>query len=430
MPRKHEGRQILLVEDTRFYSIAIRERLEALFGLKVTHCATFSGLRHELNQSPDAYGLAIVDLFQTDAPNGEAVDFILSQNLPLIVFSGISSDQMREQIIAKKAVDYVAKSSEHSIDRLAAAVDRCLTASMAEILVIDSVGKTTMPDSLRRCGFSPVVASNDAEALAVLDKARNIELVLVRADLAAKRNFALVQTLRSRYGEDAIRIVGYSEVTGHDDVARFLGGGGDEFIHLPVSAEDLAGRLSHVLGIHRRIRVLQRMASRDFLTDLFNRRYFFDLGPKLVEMSLRQSQPVSMALLDIDHFKRLNDTYGHEIGDLVLKAVSKKLISLVGESQHLVARLGGEEFGILFTGLDIEGAYDYCELVRKEISRVRVVVDEEDLSVTISMGLANISASETFDNYLNAADQYLYMAKHSGRNRVFSDYQVSRIMAS
>jgi diguanylate cyclase (GGDEF)-like protein len=172
------------------------------------------------------------------------------------------------------------------------------------------------------------------------------------------------------------------------------------------------------------------MASRDYLTDLLNRRYFFDRGPKLVDICLRQQAPVCAALLDIDHFKRLNDTHGHEIGDLVLKAVSRKILALVGEKQHLPARIGGEEFAILFTNLDIEQAYEFCERIRMEIAAIRVVVDDEDLSVTISMGLASISDAETFDNYLNAADQYLYLAKHSGRNRVFSDYQVARIAAS
>jgi diguanylate cyclase (GGDEF)-like protein len=196
-----------------------------------------------------------------------------------------------------------------------------------------------------------------------------------------------------------------------------------------MSRLDIEGRLTHTLAIHRQIQTLQRMASRDYLTDMLNRRYFFDRGPKMVEMCLRQSSPVCAALLDIDHFKRLNDTYGHEVGDLVLKAVSRKLLQIVGENQHLAARIGGEEFGLLLTHMDIEEAYEFCERIRIEISKVRVAIDDEDISVTVSMGLATISEFETFDNYLNAADQYLYLAKHSGRNRVFSDYQVLKIAA-
>jgi diguanylate cyclase (GGDEF)-like protein len=431
MPKRHEGRKVLLVEDTRFYSIAIRDRLETLFGLRVTHCATFAALKRELENAGAEYALAILDLCQPDAPDGEALDHVISCNIAAIVFSGISSDAKREQVLAKDVVEYVAKSSIHSIDDLAAAVDRRLSAAMAELLIVDpDIGRTTLPDILAEGRFSPAMAANEQEALATLDKFRNIELVLIRSDIAARRGHSFLEVLQNRYGEETIRVIGYSDVVGRDDVACFLNAGGDDFFHLPISAEDLAGRLRHTMTLHKQIQVLQRMASRDYLTDLLNRRYFFDRGPKIVDMCLRQDQPVSMALMDIDHFKKLNDTYGHEIGDVVLKAVAKKLTVLVGEKQHLIARLGGEEFGILFAGLDIQGAYEYCDYIRSEIAKVRIVVDDEDISVTISMGLANISGSETFDNYLNAADQYLYLAKHSGRNRVFSDYQVTKIMAS
>jgi diguanylate cyclase (GGDEF)-like protein len=431
MPKRHEGRQVLLVEDTRFYSIAIRDRLETLFGIKVTHCATFAALTRELESTEVDYALAILDLCQPDAPDGEALDYVISHNIAAIVFSGISSDAKREQVLSKNVADYVAKSSVHSIDDLAAAVDRRLSVAKAELLIVDpDVEQSVLPAILVEAHFSPARAANEQEALATLDAFRNIELVLIRADIAARRGHSFLELLQHRYGEETIRVIGYSAVVGSDDVARFLDAGGDDFFHLPISSEDLAGRLRHTITLHKQIQMLQRMASRDYLTDLLNRRYFFDRGPKIVDMCLRQSQPVSMALMDIDHFKKLNDTYGHEIGDVVLKAVAKKLSLLVGEKKHLIARLGGEEFGILFAGLDIQAAFEYCDHIRSEISKVRIVVDDEDISVTISMGLANISGSETFDNYLNAADQYLYLAKHSGRNRVFSDYQVTKIMAS
>lgn len=431
MPKRHEGQHVLLVEDTRFYSIAIRDRLETLLGVKVTHCSTFSELRRELERQEEPFSVAVLDLCQPDAPDGEALDYILARDTPAVVFSGISSDGRREQVMAKRVSGYVAKSSVHSIDNLVAAVDKTLSASKTGLLLVDpDIDRSSLPALLAEAQFGPAIAKSEQEALATLDRLRSIELVLVRADIAARQSFTFLKLLRDRYGEETVRVVGFTDAAGRGDVARFLNAGGDDFLHLPISPEDLAGRINHILTLHNQIQVLQRMASRDYLTDLLNRRYFFDRGPKLVEMCLRQSQPVSMALMDIDHFKKLNDTYGHEIGDVVLKAVARKLSALVGEKQHLVARLGGEEFGILFAGLDIQSAFEYCEHIRSEIARIRVVVDDQDLAVTISMGLANISGSETFDNYLNAADQYLYLAKHSGRNRVFSDYQVTKILAS
>ena len=430
MPRKHQGRQVLLVEDTRFYSLAIKDRLEKLFGVTVTHCPTMAALRELLANTRDTFALAILDLCQPDAPNGEALDLVLSEHIPTIVFSAISSDVRRAEILGRRVSEYVAKSSIHSIDNLIAAVDRSLQASQSQVLVFDTDERAPILALLRAAGYHPVRVGAEDEAVVVLDKARNIEMVLMDASLVAADGNHLIALLQNRYGESTLRVVGYSGVAEDGDVARFLGKGGDDFFHMPIGVVDLAGRLDHVMAIHKQIQTLQRMASRDYLTDMLNRRYFFDRGPKIVDVCLRQAMPVSMALMDIDHFKKLNDTFGHEVGDLVLKAVAKRVSAVIGEKRHMVARLGGEEFGILFCGLEIEEAFDFCNYIRAEIAKVRVVVDDEDLSVTVSMGLATISGAETFDNYLNAADQYLYMAKHSGRNQVFSDYQVAKILAS
>jgi diguanylate cyclase (GGDEF)-like protein len=137
-----------------------------------------------------------------------------------------------------------------------------------------------------------------------------------------------------------------------------------------------------------------------------------------------------MAMLDIDHFKQLNDTYGHEIGDRVLKAVATRLSSLVEDNDYLLARLGGEEFGILLTGMDCESASQFCETVRRCVAELRVALDDTDIAVTASIGVAEVAGLENFSNYLNAADQFLYLAKRYGRNRVYSDNTLLRMLAT
>jgi diguanylate cyclase (GGDEF)-like protein len=430
-PKLFEGQRVLLVEDTRLYTVAVRSLLESRFGLVVTSCPTFAALRRELGAGGESFDLAILDLCLADAPNGETLEFILETGIPAIVFSGYTSDARREVILASGAAELVYKNSPRSLDNLVEAIARVLSARLPNVLVIDPGKSSELVKAIGKGTFAVTHCQNDDDALTLLDSAQGgIELVVVRSDLASKDNYALLETLQLRFGEEAVRVVGFTSAPPSDSVSCFLKAGGDDFLQLPMSAADIEGRLVHTLAIHRQIQSLQRMASRDYLTDMLNRRYFFDRGPKMVEMCLRQSAPVCTALIDIDHFKRLNDTYGHEVGDLVLKAVSRKLLQLVGEKQHLPARIGGEEFALLLTHMDIEQAYEFCERIRIELSKTKVAIDDEDISVTVSMGLATISESETFDNYLNAADQYLYLAKHSGRNRVFSDYQVLKIAAS
>lgn len=432
-PKLFEGQRVLLVEDTRLYTVAVRSLLEARFGLVVVPCSTFAALKRELDVEGKEFDLAILDLCLADATNGEALDHILACNIPAIVFSGYASDARRGEILANRAAEFVYKNSSRSLDRLAEAVERVLSANRPLALLIDPDEATAVPSitAAMEGTFAVTHCLSVDQALSRLDASkRAVELVIVRHDVISECDYALLETLALRFGDNSVRVVGFATEPADGAAARFLRAGGDDFLQLPMIEADIAGRLNHILAIHRQIQSLQRMASRDYLTDMLNRRYFFDRGPKIVEMCLRQSAPVCAAILDIDHFKRLNDTYGHEIGDLVLKAVSRRLLQLVGEKEHLPARIGGEEFALLLTNMDIRQAYEFCERIRTDIAKTKIVVDDEDISVTVSMGLASISELETFDNYLNAADQYLYLAKHSGRNRVFSDYQVLKIAAS
>jgi len=426
--QNHREARILLVEDTRFYSIAIRDRLESRFGANVAHCQSYDGLINLFSQPSCEFDLAILDLCLADAPDGEALDYVLSRGVPCIVFSGISSERKRQEILAKNVLDYVPKCFARSIDSLLGIVEGFFSTSHATIMVLDprGAGSKVLP-YIDADGHPFVVSVDVIEALRVLDRSEGIQLVMLNAEPNSIDCAKFIEAINDRFGADRLRVIGFNHVAGSDDVSRFLGAGGDDFVHLPISQIDLAGRIDHMLALHGHIQALRRMASRDYLTDLLNRRYFYDRGPKLVDSGLRQGQPLCMALLDIDHFKRLNDTYGHEIGDHVLKAVANKLLQTVARTPHVAARLGGEEFGILLVGLDIEQSFAFCDLLREDIAKVRVVVEDEEISVTVSMGLAAITANETFDNYLNAADQYLYLAKHSGRNQVFSDYHVSRM---
>ncbi len=171
------------------------------------------------------------------------------------------------------------------------------------------------------------------------------------------------------------------------------------------------------------------MAAHDSLTGLPNRMLFADRLTQALSMARRDARQCALLYLDLDKFKPVNDTYGHEIGDIVLKTVASRLKDMVGEG-NLLARLGGEEFGILFNGQDLTAAVNSCERIREELAQTKIIADDEELFVNISIGLAAVGGKESFDNYLNAADQFLYMAKHAGRNRVFSELVMLQSMAS
>ncbi|CDZ46373.1 GGDEF domain-containing protein [Neorhizobium galegae] len=162
----------------------------------------------------------------------------------------------------------------------------------------------------------------------------------------------------------------------------------------------------------------------DPLTGFANLKEFYRLGSPLVGTCLSEGASCAVAIVDIDHFRRLNDTHCEETIAEVLKAIAAKLDAACGGGRHLLARLDDEEFGLLLVGFDGAAATDFCEKLRLEIADMRIASGDNHFSITVSIGLAEVYGPETFDNYLNAAEQFLFMAKSFGRNQVFSDHTV------
>ena len=136
---------MLLIEDSRMFSTAIKYRLEKELGLEVTHCPSMVTLRGELQEDGHDFVLAVLDLNLPDAPNSEALDFIISKGIAPLVFTGSFSDATRETILAKNVLDYVVKDSPAAIQQLVTAVDRVLTSGKTRVLMVDSD-----PSSLER----------------------------------------------------------------------------------------------------------------------------------------------------------------------------------------------------------------------------------------------------------------------------------------
>ncbi len=161
------------------------------------------------------------------------------------------------------------------------------------------------------------------------------------------------------------------------------------------------------------------LANTDELTGLKNRRFFFESSEEEIKRSNRYNMPVSVMILDIDRFKSINDTYGHGIGDLVLKQLAKTLKDTLRE-QDLPCRHGGEEFTVLLPQTDSQAALDVADRLRKRIEDTSLELEDgRIISFTVSLGVAQLSENlSSLGQILSAADQALYQAKSSGRNKV------------
>jgi diguanylate cyclase (GGDEF)-like protein len=162
---------------------------------------------------------------------------------------------------------------------------------------------------------------------------------------------------------------------------------------------------------------LLEISSVDFLTNIPNRRYFFEVGNKSFHLAKREKHPLSIIYIDIDHFKSINDNYGHNIGDEILKLVSSKMNKLIRKSD-ILARTGGEEFTILLNNTDKENAFILAEKLRTTIENSCYRDKEFEIQVTISLGISELqNDDEELDSIISRADKALYRAKNESRNK-------------
>lgn len=167
------------------------------------------------------------------------------------------------------------------------------------------------------------------------------------------------------------------------------------------------------------------LAKTDSLTGIPNRRGFDELVQQRIQAAQKKQQPFAMLLLDLDYFKKVNDQYGHLVGDSVLRYVARTL-QAVTKGQDAIARLGGEEFIILLTDISYENAVNFAEKVRKLIANKAFIVKdhEQSLNFTISIGVALYKMDETAEQLFERADRALYLAKQSGRNLTCGENQL------
>ena len=179
--------------------------------------------------------------------------------------------------------------------------------------------------------------------------------------------------------------------------------------------DELEKRLEEIQSLQER---LLEQAIHDVLTGLFNRRYLEESLEREIASAERGHYPIGIIMLDLDHFKKVNDTYGHKGGDLVLQAVGKVLREAT-RRMDTACRLGGEEFVVVMPGATLEDTFQRAENLRQKIEALQVDYNGKNMRVTTSIGVsAYPEYGQTMDELLHRADEALYMAKNSGRNMV------------
>jgi diguanylate cyclase (GGDEF)-like protein len=186
---------------------------------------------------------------------------------------------------------------------------------------------------------------------------------------------------------------------------------------LSVLASRLRNDNKTIIDTQRSKSQFEHEASTDALTGVYNRHWMSRAFPRALQRCALNKQPFAVMVVDIDHFKKINDTYGHLVGDLALKAVAKCMAENL-RPHDLLARYGGEEFAVLLTEADLEGAKIVAERLRSKIAAAEIRSNDVSFHVTLSIGITPTQHDDKLEHLIHEADQALYRAKQNGRNRV------------
>ncbi|WP_432737510.1 diguanylate cyclase [Maridesulfovibrio sp. FT414] len=412
--------KVLIVEDSLTFSGILKRRIGESLDIESNVFGSYAEAEKYLENAHCEFFAALLDLNLPDAPNGEIVDLVVSHNIPSIVFTGEVSDDLRDIMWAKRIVDYVPKENLSNIDHVVSLVDRLRKNISTKVLIVDdsSTSRHLCRSLLEVWNFEVVEAKHGREALTIIKNDENVSLVIVDHYMPEMDGLTLVKELRRKYSKSRLPIIGLSGVGGATTSAYFLKAGANDYIHKPFLTEEFYCRVTHNIENAEYISMIKSLSDRDYLTGIFNRRSFFQYGEKLFEQQRRTGSNLAVAMIDIDHFKSCNDTYGHNVGDEVIQKVARSLSKRFRKSD-IVCRYGGEEFCILCTGIDLCAAGSIFESIRSEIEQSTIYVGKKEIEITVSIGLC-CTQSESLAEMISIADDMLYKAKKGGRNLVCS----------
>ena len=270
-----------------------------------------------------------------------------------------------------------------------------------------------------------ILAAIDGETALEIAQEEPLDLILLDVIMPELDGYSVCERLKKDVKTKEIPVIFITAVADEISIERAYEVGGIDYVTKPFKPKELRARIKRELQLQTLIqelaqskKELERLAVTDALSGLYNRHYFSQVSEEFLLLAKRNKSVMSVVILDIDHFKKINDRYGHGVGDSVIKHIAKILKNVTRKSD-IVCRWGGEEFLILLPETDVTGAYTIAENIRKSIEQSRVVIDDDlKIEYRVSLGVSVVDSEAGIDKAINDADRALYEAKNLGRNHV------------
>ena len=299
------------------------------------------------------------------------------------------------------------------------------------ILIVEDnpVSRRLLEKTLIKAGHEVTSVENGRKALELFNE-KFFPIVLTDWMMPEMDGLELCRAIRKDTSKGYVFIVLLTAKHSKDDIVSGLEAGADDYLTKPPNHPELIARIKtgiRILELERSLKKaneeIRILSVTDPLTGCYNRGYMTERLPQEIRRAKRYRHSLSLVLCDIDHFKRLNDTYGHQVGDRILKEFVQWIIQSIRNGVDWLARYGGEEFLIVIPETDTKGACYTAERLRRIISQKAIKIQGKRIHITASFGVTGIDPDTPDEKIspeamINQADKYLYQAKQEGRNRV------------
>ncbi len=410
--------RVLVAQQEQAVRDALVERVHDALGVHADAVNTASAVRKLLSAHEGEFVLAVVDTRLPDAPEGEVLEVLTSNQIPTIAITSQVTEPVATRLQDRHIIDCVLKRSDEDSELIADLVTRTLLNHTRKILFYSSndFNRKVIRQMLDIHRYTVIDVRTEADVRRQLESNRDISLVLIDHQAIEQDELALINSLRQNYRREDLSIAAVCDTPNPACTARLLRVGANDVISKPYQADEFYYRIKQCVESVERVREIKFSATRDSLTGIYNRDYLFDVGEKIYASAQRGDIKLSMAMIQIDNFDSLTTLHGLEVSNEVLKTIAPILQKELRKNDVL-ARYNAGTFACLAANVGDHNAIMVFERIRQLIAKTPVQCGATVVNITGSIGVSTFP-DETFLAMIGNAQEALDYAKEHGQNCV------------
>ncbi|HEB9319836.1 TPA: diguanylate cyclase [Campylobacter coli] len=409
------NKKILLIDDNKMLGKLLAKKIQTTLNCEVD--IVFS-LTETKALPDDEYFLTFADLCLPDAPNGEVVDYVLAKNWPVIVLTASNDKATKDKFMDKDILDYIFKESDTCIDQIIDSIVKL--ERYAKTKVILALSKLPERNEIKKIltqrKFNVLAAAHGEEAMSYLNDNNDVKLIIADANMPVISGSELLSEVRTRFGDHDLGVI----ILGDKDDAlesSLLINGANEYLIKPLNKESFNCRLDRCLNYMANMQFLSIYNNLDPISGVKNSNALLNCVEDYLNEISGKEEEFAFAFLDIDNLRNLNEEYGYEVGDKIVKICADEASNEV-KGRDIVGRYSPEKICIVLKNVSQERAIKILSRIRVNIKKAGILVNLDEVFFTASIGVVFAKSGDQFETLINKASEALSQAKANGKDRV------------